>query len=126
MPDSEQLQEEMEIIEAEARAIIDAVLEMGDGDPALGTLKGIETGIIEVPFTPSIYNYGKAIPVRDANGAYRFLDAGNLPLPTRVLAYHRKMIEERSRMEGGRPPYEMVLDDVYAMLTVKEGKKNAR
>jgi methylaspartate mutase epsilon subunit len=122
MPDSEQLQEEMEIIEAETRAIIDAVLEMGDGDPALGTLKGIETGIVEVPFTPSIYNYGKAILVRDANGAYRFLDAGNLPLPKRVLAYHRRMIDERSRMEGGRPPYEMVLDDVYAMLSVKEGK----
>lgn len=120
MPDSAELQEEMDIIEAETRSIIDAVLDMGDGDPALGTLKGIETGIVEVPFTPSIYNYGKAIPVRDVKGAYRFLEPGNLPLPKRVLEYHRQKLNERSRMEGGRPPYEMVLDDVYAMLTIKE------
>ena len=49
MADSERFQEEMEIVEAETRAIIDAVLEMGDGDPALGTLKGIEQGSSRCP-----------------------------------------------------------------------------
>ena len=115
-PISEELLEEESILEEETRSIIDAVLDCGNGDPALGTLRGIESGIVEVPFTPSIYNYGKAIPVRDANYAYRFLDCGNLPFTERCRKYNRKKIDERVRKEGGRPPYEMVTDDVFCMM----------
>jgi methylaspartate mutase epsilon subunit len=116
MPDSPELLEEMEIVEEESRAIIDAVLDIGDGDVALGTLKGIEVGIVEVPFTPSIYNYGKAIPVRDAQGAFRFLDPGNLPFSEKLRKYNLKKIDERVKAEGGRPAYEMVLDDIFCMM----------
>jgi methylaspartate mutase epsilon subunit len=121
-PDCEKLQEEMEITELEARSIIDTALDMGNGDPSLGSLKGIETGVIEVPLTPSIYNYGKAIPVRDSNGAFRFLDHGNLPFPKKVLDYHKKCIKERSKVEKGKATYEMVLDDINAMCSLKEAK----
>lgn len=117
MPDNSALEEEMAIVEAESRAIIEAVLDIGNGDPALGTIKGIEAGIVEVPFTPSIYNYGKAIPVCDANGAYRFLECGNLPFPQWVKDYNKKKIDERVALERGRrQPYEMVLDDVFCMI----------
>jgi len=120
MPDSAALQEEMDIIEAESRAIIDAVLDIGNGDPSLGTLKGIEAGIVEVPFTPSIYNYGKAIPVCDANGAYRFLESGKLPFSEKIKEYNKKKIKERVQKEGrGRQAYEMVLDDVFCMIMDK-------
>lgn len=119
MPMSDALLEEMDIIEDESRSIIDAVLSLGDGDPALGTLRGIESGVVEVPFTPSIYNYGKAIPVRDANYAYRFLDCGNLPFSERARKYNKAKIEERVHKEGGRPAYEMVMDDVFCMMADK-------
>lgn len=126
MPDSDALLEEMDIIEEESRAIIDAVLSLGNGDPALGTLKGIESGVVEVPFTPSIYNFGKAIPVRDASFAYRFLDPGNLPFSQRVLRYNRQKIAEREAKEGGRPAYEMVLDDVFCMMADKSDRISIR
>ena len=117
MPMSDALLEEMDILEEETRSIIDAVLSLGGGDPALGTLRGIESGVVEVPFTPSIYNYGKAIPVRDAEYAYRFLDCGNLPFSERVKRYNRDRIDARVVKEGGRPAYEMVNDDVFCMMT---------
>jgi len=117
MPMSDALAQEIDILEDETRSIIDAVLDCGNGDPALGTLRGIESGIVEVPFTPSVYNYGKAIPVRDADRAYRFLDFGNLPFSERARKYNRAKIEERVAKEGGRPPYEMVNDDVFCMMT---------
>ena len=58
--------QEMDIIEAESRAIIDAVLDIGNGDPSLGTLKGIEAGIVEFHLLKHL-QLRKAIPVRDAN-----------------------------------------------------------
>ena len=125
MPDSAALQEEMDIIEAESRSIIDAVLDIGNGDPSIGTLKGIEAGIIEVPFTPSIYNYGKAIPVCDANGAYRFLDSGNLPFSQEIKNYNKRKIDERVHIEqSGRHAYEMVLDDVFCMMIDRPQNKH--
>ena len=40
------------------------------------------------------------LPVRDKNGAIRYLDHGNLPLPKEVVRYHKEKIAERESIDG--------------------------
>jgi len=45
---------EEKLTEMEVRAILDKVLEMGNGDIVLGCIKGVETGILDSPFCPNV------------------------------------------------------------------------
>lgn len=115
---SEEWQEEKERIEEEARAIVDRVIQLGNGNIAQGTAKAIYAGVIDAPFAPNIHNKGKLMPVRDHTGAVRILNPGNLPLTERMLAYHRKKLETREKEEGGKLDYGVIVGD---MLSISKG-----
>ncbi|MBC2727984.1 methylaspartate mutase subunit E [Desulfosporosinus sp.] len=114
-PNTPELQWEEELIKQETRAIVNKVLELGDGDLAIGTVKGFEAGVIDIPFAPSRFNAGRILPVRDSQGAVRLLDHGNLPLGKESLDFHRERITERGKEEGREPSFQMVVDDIYAI-----------
>ncbi|MGI5835311.1 MAG: methylaspartate mutase subunit E [Chloroflexota bacterium] len=114
-PDSPEIQLEMSMLEDEAVAIVDKVLELGDGDPALGAVRAFEAGVLDVPWSPSQYNAHKVMPALDSNGAIRYLAAGNLPLPPHVAEYHREKLAERGRREGREVGPDMAIDDVMAV-----------
>lgn len=113
--EGEQLEEEKELIKAETEAIIERVLELGDGDPAQGTVRAFEAGVLDVPFSPSNYNASKVLPARDKQGAVRFLDCGNLPFSSKIKGFHKRRLADRGRAEGRPPSYQMVIDDIYAL-----------
>ncbi|SHE50242.1 methylaspartate mutase subunit E [Desulforamulus putei] len=110
-----ELQSEKELIKAETRAILEKLLEFGDGDIALGTVRGFQAGIIDVPFAPSRYNAGRLLPARDYQGAVRLLDFGNLPFGEEIKEVHREKIKQRGKAEGRDPSFQMVIDDIYAI-----------
>ncbi|MDO4568207.1 MAG: methylaspartate mutase subunit E [Clostridia bacterium] len=112
---SSNLGEEMEMIRRETRALVDKCFEFGNGDIALGVVRGVQAGVIDIPFAPSRYNAGKMLPARDNNGAIRILEPGNMPLPKDVMDFHRAMINERARVEKRKASFQMVIDDVYAI-----------
>ncbi len=87
----------MEMIKKEAMAIVDKVLELGDGDVAVGVVRGFEAGTIDIPWAPNIHTHGAVIPVRDATGAIRYLRTGNLPFSKEILEYNESKIKERKR-----------------------------
>ena len=60
-------------------------------------------------------NAGVLLPVRDDHGALRVLDAGRVPLPDDVLAFHRDKVAERAASEGRDADFRMVIDDVNAI-----------
>lgn len=113
--DSPCIAAEIEIIEAEVHAVMRSIRRLGDGDWAVGIVAAFEQGVMDVPFAPAKANLGKLTPVRDNFGAIRLFDAGNVPLPADVLAYHRDKIGERSRVEGREASFDMVVDDVRAI-----------
>ncbi|HHY31445.1 MAG TPA: methylaspartate mutase subunit E [Firmicutes bacterium] len=115
LPESEELVTERDMIVRLTRAIIERTLEMGDGDIARGTVKAFEAGTIDVPFAPSRYNLGKVMPVRDDSGAVRFLDFGNLPVPSEVREFNDAALARRGKHEGRDPGFQMVVDDIYAI-----------
>ncbi|NLW20286.1 MAG: methylaspartate mutase subunit E [Clostridiales bacterium] len=113
--DGERLQEEMAIIMAETDCILERALELGEGDWALGTVRGFEAGIIDIPFAPSRYNMGKIMPARDNNGAVRLLDTGLLPFTDKLKAFHQAKIAQRAQAEHRGVSFQMVIDDIYAI-----------
>ena len=115
MESSKELDLESKMIELETRAILDKLLEIGNGDIVTGTLIGVKSGVLDIPWAPHVLNANKAMPVRDNNGAIRFLDSGNLPFPSELKDFHQTKILERAKAENREANYEMLIDDVFAV-----------
>ena len=109
------LEQEKEVIRRETRAIVDKCFELGDGDIAVGAVRAVKAGVIDIPFAPSRFNAGKMLPARDNEGAIRILEVGNLPFTKELIDFHREKIEQRGKAEGRKPAFQMVIDDVYAI-----------
>ncbi|QJW45531.1 methylaspartate mutase subunit E [bacterium BFN5] len=114
-PLSIEVQQEIDIIKAETRCILDKVFELGHGDFAQGTVAAFAAGVLDVPFAPSKYSLNKILPARDNHGAVRLFDTGNLPFTPEIIDFHRTKIEERAKSEGRNPSFQMVIDDIYAI-----------
>lgn len=115
LPRTEELELEERMIMKETRAILDKVLDLGEGDLAVGTVRSFQAGVIDIPFAPSRYNAGKILPARDTVGAVRLLDFGNLPFDADTKEFHRERVAARGRDEGREPSFQMVIDDIYAI-----------
>lgn len=113
--EDKRLEPEKEIIKLETRAIVDKCFELGKGDIAVGVCRGVEAGVLDVPFAPCRFNAGKMLPCRDNDGAIRILDPGNLPFSKELLDFHKSKIEERANAEKRKASFQMVIDDVYAI-----------
>ncbi len=109
------LHEEKEIIKQETRAIVDKCFELGSGDIAIGVCRGVEAGVLDVPFAPCRANAGKMLPCRDNNGAVRILNPGNLPFSQSLIDFHKDKIDVRAKAENRKASFQMVIDDVYAI-----------
>ena len=113
--DNVQVDEEKRIIAASTKCIIDKCFELGEGDIALGAVRAFETGVIDIPFSPSRFNAGIMLPARDNNGAVRIFNMGNLPFSKELIELHRDKIEARAKAENRKASFQMVIDDVFAI-----------
>jgi methylaspartate mutase epsilon subunit len=110
---------EQDFIERSTRALLDVILERGEGDVAQGTIRAFETGELDVPFAPSESAAGNVLPARDDDGRVRILAFGDLALPEDVREVHRSKLDARAKTEGREPSFKMVADDVDA---ISEGR----
>ncbi|WP_426710142.1 methylaspartate mutase subunit E [Cetobacterium sp. SF1] len=115
LPDSKEVLFEKEMIKKEVKEILDKVLELGNGDLAVGTVKGFEQGVLDIPFAPSKYNAGKMMPARDNQGMIRYLSVGNLPLSDDIKEFHKNKLQERADFEGRPISFQMTVDDIFAV-----------
>ena len=113
--DSKALTDEINIIKAEVKCMLDETLKLGNGDWAVGTVKAFETGVIDIPFGPSDANAGKMLPARDNEGFIRYLETGNIPLSKDLLDFNKQKFEERAKFEGRDVSFQMVVDDIFAV-----------
>lgn len=114
-PDSPTLREEIDQIKKEVNCLMDAVLKVGDGDLAVGTVNAFKQGLIDVPFAPSKFNAGLILPARDNDGHIRIFEFGNLALTDEIKEFHKKKIEERAKAEGRPVSFQFTIDDIYAV-----------
>lgn len=115
LPMSKELETEIAIIKAETKCMVDMLFELGKGDLAIGTVKGFEAGIIDIPFAPSRFNFGKMMPARDNNGAVRYLKFGNIPFTKELKDFNMRKLEDRAKFEGREIGFQMTVDDIFAV-----------
>lgn len=93
------IKEEKQLIRKEVKQIMDVILELGNGDIIKGAILAIEQGVIDIPWSPNIYNRNRVVCVRDVEGAVRFHDFGNLPFSESVKDFHHQKVHKRKTME---------------------------
>ena len=105
--------DEYERVTQEASSILDAILELPGGlDQQIEA--AVARGFIDVPFSPSVWNPGQVMPLRDRTGAVRMAHTGSLPLPTALAARHRQ--ETRRRLEDSHSSEDRALEhDILAV-----------
>ena len=79
---------------------MDRVIELGEGDVAMGAIRGVESGVLDQPFSTTQHVAGRVMGVRDNEGAVRYLDHGNIPFPREIVEFHRERIAEREKVQG--------------------------
>lgn len=110
-----EFQNEVDLIKREVRPIVNKVLEMGDGDVALGSVRAFEAGILDIPWSPNKWVKSKVMPARDVDGCLRILDPGNMPFSKEVMEFHTEKL--RLRAEKEKQPYDinLAVSSVYEM-----------
>lgn len=106
--------QEQELIREEADSIINRVLELGQGQVAMGLERALTDGSLDIPLAAVGLCRGQVLSARDATGAIRFLDSGNLPLSKEIKEWHRQQLAERAYAEGRQLGVSMAIDDIYA------------
>jgi methylaspartate mutase epsilon subunit len=111
------VKEEADELRKETRAILDRVLELGDGDVAVGAIRAFETGELDVEATlmTTLFAKGKVLQVRDACGARRYLDTGDLPFTQEMKDFHKEKLAGRARKQGRDVDYENIIADWSAL-----------
>ena len=112
---SRQVKAEIDQEEREARAIVERVLDFGAGDPLIGAKKAFEEGVLDFVLPNNNGLKGAVMGVKDANGAVRYLDFGNLPFSREIKDFHRQKVAERGRKNGKQPDYDTVVADLRAL-----------
>ena len=107
----EEIMIEERISEMEIRALLDKVLEIGEGDLVVGLQKAFDLGFMDTPLSSNKHTQGKVLGVRDMRGACRYLDFGNLPLPKEAKEYNQEKIAERERIQGKKLDYHTVVEE---------------
>jgi len=110
----EGVQEEEKIVEMEIRAIVDKILEIGDGDVIIGSIKAVDTGVLDSSFSPNTHVKDQVLGVKDRYGAVRYVEFGNLPIPKEAKEFHRQKVADRAKAEGRKMDHLVTVEDLWA------------
>jgi methylaspartate mutase epsilon subunit len=108
------IEEEEAIAEAEIRALLDKILEVGDGDIIVGCLKCVEEGFLDSSFSPNRQVRDLVMGIKDVHGAIRWKEFGNLPFSEEIKKFHRAKVAEREKAEGRPMDYDALVQDFWA------------
>jgi methylaspartate mutase epsilon subunit len=114
-PVTAEIEQEERMTELAVSAILDKVAEMGEGDIIVGAVKAVEAGVLDSPFSINIYTKDLVMGARDLQGACRYIDYGNLPIPDEVREYNDEKIKEREKVEGVKLSFNASLADFWSL-----------
>ncbi len=117
--DTPAIEQEMRMTELAVSAILDKVIDMGDGDIAVGAIKAVEAGVLDSPFSINIHPRDLVLGARDLEGACRYIDYGNLPIPEEVRKYNDEKIHEREKYEGTKLNFKASMADFWCLAQGK-------
>ena len=109
---SKEVMVEIEMLEKETRAILDRILDLGNGDPVVGAIRAVEAGVLDHPVASNHYVRGVAMGARDAQGAVRYLVCENQPFSKEIRDFHKEKLAEREKAIGKKLDWDMVVGDI--------------
>jgi methylaspartate mutase epsilon subunit len=112
---SDAVKAEVRMEEIETRAILDKVLEMGDGDVIVGAVRAVDAGFLDQSYATTQFVKGAVMGVKDAHGAARYMDYGNLPFNQEIIEFHREKIAKREEKMGRKVDYEVLVKDITSI-----------
>lgn len=110
--DSAQVRQEKKILRMEVTQIMQAITDLGNGQIPKGVLRAVEQGILDVTWSPNIYNRGQVMAIRDVTGAIRFTDFGNLPFSPAVKEFHEEKVLIRKNAERKYNTFALLEEDL--------------
>jgi methylaspartate mutase S subunit len=113
--DDAEVETERRVCELAVSSIIDKVFDMGDGDLAVGVVRALEAGVLDSPFSINVNVRDLCMGARDLRGACRYIEYGNLPIPSEAREYNDEKIREREKAEGRRLGYKTSLADFWTL-----------
>lgn len=113
--DNAAVDREIEIIQRETACILERVFALGKTGLKEGVIGAFESGVLDVPFAPSMYNRSRILPMRDNEGCIRLFNPGDVPLSDDLKTFHHDRLNERAKAEGREVCFQMVTDDIYAI-----------
>ena len=108
-----EFQAECDLIRREVVPVMDKILEMGDGDVALGTIRSAEAGVLDIPWSPNRHVKSRIMPARDADGYLRILDPGDMPFARDALEVHEAGLRRRAERERVDYGPDLAISSVY-------------
>ena len=106
------VQKEMQLLENQVFSIMTSIEKKGQGSIARGVIKAFESGILDIPFSPSIFNKGKLVGARDCDGAIRFVNPENLPFSAQVKDFHKEKISQRMAQQRITKTHQILESDL--------------
>lgn len=108
-----EVSEEAESIENAANYLLDAILNIGNGDAPLWVrvTHAVRMGLIDIPFAPHQENSNQLWSRRDKNRAIRVIDSGRIPLPKEFLKREAHKLGNCSKHQC----LDSMLDDIMIM-----------
>ena len=113
LDDLPEFKDEVDLIRRETKPIIDKVLEMGDGDAALGAVRALEAGALDIPWSPNRFVRSRVMPARDADGYLRIYDPGDMVFAADVADIHTERLKKRAEAEGVPYDRNLAVSSVY-------------
>lgn len=108
----ELIKTEKAILRQQVHQIMDVILELGNGSVAIGSVKAIEDGILDIPWSPNVYNKNRVVSLRDATGAIRYDDFANLPFSQSIKEFHLEKIHIRKTLERDSSIFSLLEKDL--------------
>jgi methylaspartate mutase epsilon subunit len=112
---SKVIEQEQRMTELAVSAILDKVIDMGNGDLAVGVVKALDAGVLDSPFSINVNVRDLSMGARDLEGACRYIDYGNVPIPEEVRKYNDEKIKEREKYEGHSLTYKNSINDFWTL-----------
>lgn len=97
--DDTKLKGEIARLQRQVEAVMTRIEQLGQGSVARGAILAFQSGLLDIPFSPSVYNRNKLITARDCDGAIRFVNPQSLPFDSSLIDFHLGKIEERKTRE---------------------------
>jgi len=93
------LEAEISLLKCQVDAVMKRIGELGQGSLARGAILAFQAGILDIPFSPSLYNRGQLLTVRDCDGAVRFVNPEVMPFDDTIKDFHLEKISRRKTRE---------------------------